>query len=71
MSFNKGTKPIDNVNDLQKYLSAVNYPASKEDIYNSVKKHDTNMNVITLVQALPDQQYHTPREVMLSIGLHM
>ena len=69
MSVHKGSAPIENVADLQKYLSIVHYPASKKDIYTVVKKQGTNINVITLVQVLPEMEFHTPREVLKSIGL--
>lgn len=71
MKSSNGARPIENVNELQKCLSVVHYPATKEDIFEKVKKIGTDMNVITLVQTLPEREYHTPKEVIHALGLEL
>lgn len=66
----KGIRIEENVEDVKKYLSIVNYPAKKVDIFATAIKQGANMNVMTLIQSLPDQQFHTPKEVLKSIGLN-
>ena len=59
-----------NIEDVKKYLSVVNYPAQKVDIFSTALRHGANINVMTLIQTLPNQEFRTPREVLGSIGLN-
>ncbi len=66
----KGISVFENLSDVQKYLSIVNYPATKEEIFNKVAHQGANMNVMTLFQILPPgRTYHTPKEALKAMGL--
>lgn len=60
---------MEDFEELKKYLTIVNYPAKKEDIFKVVEKEGANMNIITMIQLLPSLTFHTPKEVTRSIGL--
>ena len=66
----KGIRVEENIEDVKKYLSVVDYPAQKVDIFSTAMRQGANINVMTLIQALPDQEFHTPKEVLRSIGLN-
>ena len=66
----KGTSVFENLSDVQRYLSIVNYPATKEEIFKKVASQGANINVMTLVQVLPpNRTYHTPKEALKALGL--
>lgn len=70
MNIHKGISVFENLSDIRKYLSGVNYPARKEQIFHTVQKLGANMNVMTMFQILPDdREFHTPREVLGEMGL--
>lgn len=45
---------------IQKYLTGVNYPASKQDLLKHAKDQGADDNVQQMLQQIPDQQYQTP-----------
>ncbi len=66
----RGISVFENLSDVQKYLSIVNYPATKEEIFKKVASQGANSNVITLFQVLPpDRTYHTPKDALKALGL--
>ncbi len=69
MITHKGISVEENINDVKKYLSIVNYPATKYDIYEIAIKEGANINVMTLIQSLPNIHFHTPKQVLKSIGI--
>ncbi len=67
----RGISVFENLSDVQKYLSIVNYPATKEEIFKKVASQGANSNVITLFQVLPpDRTYHTPKDALKALGLN-
>jgi len=69
MQIRDGSSHYKDMNDFQKYLTLVDYPADKEKIYDVVKRQGVNANIIKFVQLLPKLTFHTPRQVLDSLGL--
>lgn len=53
---------------VQKFLSGMDYPCSKQDIVGHAKSHGADDNVVTTLQQLPDDNYQTPADVSQAIG---
>lgn len=53
--------------EIGKYLSVVSYPAEIEGIIRDVVKVGAEQHIIMILQSLPPQKYHTPREVITQI----
>lgn len=53
---------------IQKYLSGVDYPASKEDLIKRARDQGADDSVQQTLQQIPDQQYQTPADVSQAIG---
>jgi hypothetical protein len=54
-----GINPI----QLQKVLSGVDYPSSRDDLVDRAKSNGADDEVLKQLQALPDQTYDGPDEV--------
>ncbi|GAA3696012.1 DUF2795 domain-containing protein [Nonomuraea antimicrobica] len=56
--------------DLQKHLSGVDYPATKEDLIRAARKHNASDAIVKALQAMPDRQYDGPNAVSQAINKH-
>ncbi|CAL8480691.1 DUF2795 domain-containing protein [Caballeronia sp. S22] len=54
--------------DMQKALKGVDYPADKETIVKTAREHGASKDVMSALEALPDQQFQTPAEVSKAVG---
>lgn len=48
---------------VQKYLSGMSYPASKEDLIEHAKKNGAPKELLDELKELPDQEYDGPNRV--------
>lgn len=53
---------------VQKFLSGMDYPASKQEIIDHAKKNNADQDVISILQQIPDQQYNSAADVSSGIG---
>ena len=53
---------------LQKYLSGVDYPASKHDLLQAAEQQGADENVRSALEQLPDRQYDGPNGVSKELG---
>jgi hypothetical protein len=54
---------------VQKQLGGVDYPASKQDLIEHVKKDGNNSSdVVEMLNRLPDKEYNTPIDVTKELG---
>ncbi len=53
---------------VQKFLSGVNYPASKQDLMKTAKSQGADQNVMDTLKKLPDRKYDAPTDVTKEIG---
>ena len=53
---------------LQKYLSGVDYPASKQDLLQAAEQQGADENVRSALEQLPDRQYDGPNGVSKELG---
>lgn len=51
------------VEQAQMYLSGVAYPATKEEILDYARMQGDDMNVLKMLEMLPDMVYDSPREI--------
>ncbi|GAA4921851.1 DUF2795 domain-containing protein [Nonomuraea thailandensis] len=49
--------------DLQKHLSGVDYPASRDDLVQAARDHDAGDDIVQALQNMPDRQYDGPNAV--------
>jgi hypothetical protein len=54
--------------DVQKYLSGMNYPASKEQLVEHAKKKGAPENVIDELTRIPDGEYDGPNRVSKAVA---
>ncbi|HZU13329.1 MAG TPA: DUF2795 domain-containing protein [Chloroflexota bacterium] len=59
-----------NVNPIQvqKYLSNVNYPASKSDLVDAARKEGAGQDVVETLQKMPGDTFNSPVDVSEAIG---
>ncbi|MGB7893930.1 MAG: DUF2795 domain-containing protein [Microcoleus sp.] len=53
---------------VQKFLKAVDYPTSKQDLVEHAKQQGAIENVCSTLEQLPDEEYETPTDVSQAIG---
>lgn len=53
---------------LQKYLKGVDYPAAKNDLIETARKHGADSNISSMLERLPDEEFQTPAEVSQAVG---
>lgn len=53
---------------VQKYLKGVDYPCSKDQLVEKAKEEGADVNVISTLQKMPDQNFNSPNDVAQSIG---
>ncbi|MEU8363933.1 DUF2795 domain-containing protein [Nonomuraea sp. NPDC048882] len=54
--------------DLQRHLSMVDYPASKDDLIDAAREQDADEDIIEALEAMPDRQYDGPNAVSQAIN---
>ncbi len=53
---------------VQKFLSGIDYPASKEEILRTAEEQGADENVRRTLERLPDQKFNSPNDVSEAIG---
>ncbi len=54
--------------EVQKHLSGVDYPASKDEIVASAESNDAPQEIIEALQAIEGDQFEGPDDVMGALG---
>lgn len=54
--------------NVQKFLSGVDYPASKDDLIKKAKQNSAPSDVMKLIKDLPLDQFGGPQDVMKAYG---
>ncbi|MEV4178118.1 MULTISPECIES: DUF2795 domain-containing protein [unclassified Nonomuraea] len=49
--------------DLQKHLSGVDYPATKDDLIKAAREHNAGNDIVQALEAMPDRRYDGPNAV--------
>jgi hypothetical protein len=59
-----------NVNPIQvqKFLSGIDYPATKEDLVKRAKEQGADDNVVSTLQNLSTEKFNSPNDVSEAIG---
>jgi hypothetical protein len=53
---------------VQKFLSGVDYPASKQDLVEHARRQGGEPDVIEALEALPDREYDGPNAVSSAVA---
>ncbi|MGP3955173.1 DUF2795 domain-containing protein [Nonomuraea sp. 3N208] len=53
--------------DLQKHLSGVDYPASKDDLVKAARDHGAGEDIVKALEKMPDRQYDGPNAVSQAV----
>ncbi|MCY1693866.1 hypothetical protein BIU98_08910 [Curtobacterium sp. MMLR14_010] len=53
---------------VQKFLSGIDYPASKDDIVTTAEKEGADDNVLDALKQIPDQEYDGPTAVSKAVS---
>ncbi len=53
---------------VQRFLSGIDYPVSKEDLVNHARSQGADENVIRLLQGLPGNRFESAADVSKAIG---
>lgn len=53
---------------VQKYLSGIDYPASKDDIVRTAEQEDADGDVLDALRAIPDGEYDAPTAVSSAVS---
>ncbi len=53
---------------VQKFLSGVNYPVSKEDLIRKAKEEGADENVIKTLEDIQQEEFNSPADVSEAIG---
>jgi hypothetical protein len=53
---------------VQKYLSGMNYPASKQDLIDEAKQEGADENLLSTLERIQDETFETPADVSQAIG---
>lgn len=54
--------------EVQAFLEGIAYPASKQDLLNSVRGRQANETVRTTIERLPDRRFDDPTDISRAIG---
>lgn len=59
-----------NVNPIQvqKFLSGVNYPASKQDLIRKARQEGASQDVLSTLEKMPGEHFDSPNDVSQAIG---
>ncbi len=53
---------------VQRFLSGIDYPVSKEDLVNHARDKGADENIIEALEKLPEQTYESANDVSQAIG---
>jgi hypothetical protein len=53
---------------LQKFLSGVDYPASKSELLDAARSEGADQNAVTTLERLPEQDFNSPNDVSEAVG---
>ncbi|MFG1695587.1 DUF2795 domain-containing protein [Nonomuraea sp. NPDC049309] len=53
--------------DLQKHLSGVDYPASKQDLIKAAREQNASEDILKALESMPDREYDGPNAVSQAI----
>lgn len=53
---------------VQKYLSGVNYPCSRDDIVSHARSEGADDDIISTLERLPSGKFDTPADISQAIG---
>ncbi|MBF4589034.1 DUF2795 domain-containing protein [Curtobacterium sp. VKM Ac-1395] len=53
---------------VQKFLSGIDYPASKDDIVTTAEEEGADDNVLDALKQIPDQEYDGPTAVSKAVS---
>jgi hypothetical protein len=54
--------------EVQKYLSGIDYPASKDDIVATAEREGADGEVLDALRQIPDQEYDAPTAVSSAVS---
>lgn len=54
--------------ELQKYLKNVDYPLKKDKLITHAKKNGATLDVISVLQELPENEFNSPVDVSKAMG---
>ena len=54
--------------DIEKSISGIDFPASKQDLISTAKEHHAQQDVITTLQNFPERKYNTAVDVSKAFG---
>jgi hypothetical protein len=54
--------------EVQKYLSGIEYPATKDQLIEHAKGHRAPQEVIEALSSLPDEEYDGPNKVSSAVA---
>ncbi|WP_053572217.1 DUF2795 domain-containing protein [Caballeronia cordobensis] len=54
--------------EIQKALKGIHYPADKQTIVDTARKQGASDDVLSALDALPEQQFQTPADVLKAVG---
>ncbi|MEV0632454.1 DUF2795 domain-containing protein [Nonomuraea wenchangensis] len=52
---------------LQKHLSGVDYPASKDDLVRAARDHGADDDIVKALENMPDREYDGPNAVSQAV----
>ncbi len=55
--------------DIQRYVSDIDYPVSKEDLVSTARQQGVSSDVIVALEAMPEQEYGSPADVTAALLL--
>jgi Protein of unknown function (DUF2795). len=53
---------------LQKHLSGVDYPASRDDLVKAARSHGADETMVKALQSIPDRRYDGPNAVSKAVS---
>jgi Protein of unknown function (DUF2795) len=54
--------------DLQKHLSGVDYPASRDDLVRTAEEQGANNELLDALRGIPDKEYDSPTAVSKAVS---
>jgi hypothetical protein len=54
--------------DIQKALKGIDYPADRQTMVDTAREQGASDDVMSALEALPEQQFQTPAEVSKAVG---
>jgi hypothetical protein len=53
---------------VQKFLGGIDYPASKDTVLETAKKHGADKEVLAALERIPDREYDAPPAISKAIS---